>query len=105
MAILEAGLRLQGDAGSFYGFALARELSQADNGSLTAHGTLYKALGRMTEGGLLSAQWEDPAIAEAEGRPRRKLYRVTGQGELALSAEIRRLVLARAWQGQGLRTT
>ena len=81
IAILEHGIA----ADSFYGFALARSL--ADDGSaLTAHGTLYKALARMTEAGLLAAEWEDHAPAEAEGRPRRRLYRVTGEGAKALAA-------------------
>lgn len=69
----------------FYGFALARALS--DGGSaLTAHGTLYKALTRMTTAGLLEATWEDAELAEADGRPRRRLYRVTGEGARALAA-------------------
>ena len=52
---------------------------------LTAHGTLYKALGRLAEAGLLEARWEDAETAEAEGRPRRRLYRVTGAGASALA--------------------
>jgi DNA-binding PadR family transcriptional regulator len=51
---------------------------------LTAHGTLYKALDRMERMGLLESRWEDPEVAAAQGRPRRRLYRVTGQGERAL---------------------
>ena len=80
-AILEHGI----SADTFYGFALARSLADGDS-ALTAHGTLYKALGRMTEAGLLSSEWEDAAEAEAEGRPRRRIYRVTGEGARALSA-------------------
>ena len=80
-AILEAGLADQ----PFYGFALARALS--DGGSaLTAHGTLYKALTRMTAAGLLEATWEEADLAEIEGRPRRRLYRVTGEGVRARAA-------------------
>ncbi|MBA3339480.1 MAG: PadR family transcriptional regulator, partial [Geodermatophilaceae bacterium] len=48
-------------------------------------GTLYKALGRLTNAGLLDSWWEDPAIAEGEGRPRRRLYRITGAGVQAWS--------------------
>ena len=82
--ILECGLSLQGANQNFYGFALAKQLAaSADGSSLTAHGTLYKALARMTEAGLLEAQWEEASIAEHEGRPRRRLYRVSGEGELA----------------------
>jgi PadR family transcriptional regulator PadR len=82
--ILESGLQLQASVGSFYGFALARQLAERDGAALTAHGTLYKALARMTESGLLESSWEDPATAEADGRPRRRLYTVTGEGALAL---------------------
>jgi DNA-binding PadR family transcriptional regulator len=52
---------------------------------LTAHGTLYKALDRMQRAGLLESEWEDPLIAAREGRPRRRLYRVTAVGEAAVA--------------------
>ena len=85
--IVECGLSLQNTDGSFYGFALARELADRAGAGLTAHGTLYKALARMRDSGLLEASWEDAEAAERENRPRRRLYRVTGTGELAGSAE------------------
>jgi PadR family transcriptional regulator PadR len=94
--ILAAGMELQGDEGDFYGFALAKRMAeQTDAVGLTAHGTLYKALARLSERGLLESTWEDPAIGEAEGRPRRRLYRVTGAGELAYRTELdaRRVVV------------
>lgn len=89
--ILQSGLRLQAENGSFYGFSLARELADHAGGSLTAHGTLYKALSRLKDSGLLEAAWEDAATAEADNRPRRRLYQVSAQGELALSVERIRL--------------
>jgi DNA-binding PadR family transcriptional regulator len=62
----------------FHGFALAHAMrKQSASRSLTAHGTLYKALGRLEEFGLLSSRWEDDA---PEGRPRRRLYELTAQG-------------------------
>lgn len=80
--ILEAGLGLE----RFHGFELAKALADAPGSrGLTAHGTLYKALQRLEDGGLLSSRWEDPEIAAAAGRPRRRLYEVTGLGEQALS--------------------
>jgi len=81
LVILEHGVSHAG----FYGFALARSIADGAP-TLTAHGTLYKALARMTEAGLLTAEWEDHAPAEAEGRPRRRLYRVTGEGAKAYAA-------------------
>jgi PadR family transcriptional regulator, regulatory protein PadR len=87
VGILEVGVALQKTGDSFYGFAVARELASAEGETLTAHGTLYKALNRMAVGGLLESEWEDPAIAESEKRPRRRLYRVTAKGALALATQ------------------
>ena len=84
IAILSAGMDLQATDGSFYGFSLARQLSDDANGkALTAHGTLYKALARLAEAGLIEATWEDPDVAADAGRPRRRLYRLSGEGEIA----------------------
>ena len=45
-----------------------------------ASGTVYVALGRLQKRGLLAATWEKTAIAEAEGRPRRRYYALTAAG-------------------------
>jgi DNA-binding PadR family transcriptional regulator len=50
-------------------------------------GTLYPLLMRMTDQGLVEAEWREPA---QPGRPARHAYRLTAQG----------LVLARAIAGQ-----
>lgn len=66
----------------FYGYALARALQrQEDSGSLSAYGALYRALGRLEQMGLLTSRWEDPEVAQADRRPLRRLYALTGQGE------------------------
>jgi len=87
VSILEAAIDLRrGGADEFHGFAVAKEIKDREDArTLTAHGTLYKALERMERAGLLESRWEDPAAAADEGRPRRRLYRVTGLGEQALS--------------------
>jgi PadR family transcriptional regulator PadR len=79
--ILESGLAL-GSSEPFYGYSIAKAIAP-EGGALTAHGTLYKALGRLVEAGLLESHWEEPAVPEHEGRPRRRLYTVTGSGALA----------------------
>lgn len=81
--ILAAALAL--DGASFHGFGLAQTMRE-HNGSraLTAHGTLYKALGRLEELGLLASRWE--SAESAEGRPRRRLYELTGDGVRAAEA-------------------
>jgi hypothetical protein len=64
---------------TFHGFGLAQAMrEQRGSRSLTAHGTLYKALARLEELGLLASRWEDPEAAD--GRPRRRLYELTGRG-------------------------
>ncbi|MBX7159288.1 MAG: PadR family transcriptional regulator [Acidimicrobiia bacterium] len=68
----------------FHGFEIARRIRDQEGARrLTAHGTLYKALGRMETAGLLESRWEDPDRASAEGRPRRRLYSVTALGAAA----------------------
>jgi PadR family transcriptional regulator, regulatory protein PadR len=81
--ILHAALwLLRSGQATFHGFGLAQAMrEQSASRSLTAHGTLYKALGRLEEFGLLSSRWEDAAAAE--GRPRRRLYELTRQGAYA----------------------
>jgi PadR family transcriptional regulator PadR len=78
--ILEAALSmLRAGQDTFHGFGLAQAMrEQAGSRSLTGHGTLYKALGRLEEFGLLDSRWEDAGAAE--GRPRRRLYELSKQG-------------------------
>ena len=74
-----------------HGFALAKLLTdQSRSRGLTSHGTLYKALARLEGAGLLTSRWEDAAVAEPEGRPRRRLYRVSADGRAALGAHVER---------------
>lgn len=97
-------LRRAGGA-TFHGFALAQAMrEEAGSRALTAHGTLYKALGRLEAFGLLASSWEDAGAAE--GRPRRRLYELTGQGvrvaEMARAARGRspgRPAPRLAWEG------
>jgi len=78
--ILDAALAmLPSGQATFHGFGLAQTMRVGSaSRSLTAHGTLYKALGRLEEFGLLTSRWEDATVAE--GRPRRRLYELTSQG-------------------------
>ena len=78
--IVEVALSmLRSGQGTFHGFGLAQTMrEQSGSRALTAHGTLYKALSRLEEFGLLTSRWEDAAAAE--GRPRRRLYELTGEG-------------------------
>lgn len=56
-------------------------------------GTIYPILARFEQVGWLHSAWEDPAVHEAAGRPRRRFYRLTTDG-----AEQVRAALARAYR-------
>ncbi len=99
VAILQAAVDLvaAGQA-EFHGYMIASEIRERENArALTAHGTLYKALDRMKKAGYLESSWEDPDLAVQENRPRRRLYRVTAEGQRALHLAAENAV-AGAWQ-------
>lgn len=88
VAILDAliQLRRHGTAEA-HGFLIASELRAiGDDRRLTAYGTLYKALDRLVGSGAIESRWEDPEIAAADGRPRRRYHRITLAGEAARTA-------------------
>ena len=49
-----------------------------------ASGTVYPALRRLEDAGLVVSKWERPSIAQAEQRPPRKYYEITKAGKVAL---------------------
>jgi PadR family transcriptional regulator PadR len=53
-------------------------------------GTIYPALRRLEESGLVTSKWEKPAIAQQEMRPPRKYYELTRGGEGALAEAAKR---------------
>lgn len=85
--ILEAATALGRDGvRAFHGYGLAKSMRAGSDGRmLTAHGTLYRGLQRLERAKLLEAFWEDPTEAEQEGRPRRRLYRLTALAAVALN--------------------
>ncbi len=87
VSILEAALALdKHGTKAFHGYALAKVLkTETKRRTLTAYGTLYRALHRLERAGLVESFWEDPAHSELDGRPRRRLYRVTALAQIALA--------------------
>ena len=86
LAICSAALVLR-DRGveQFHGYLIAKELKDTSNTKLlTAYGTLYRALGRLEQMGLMTSTWEDPQIPADENRPRRRLYTITPDGRAAV---------------------
>jgi len=75
---------LKTDVTEFHGYEMAKELARSrDRQSLAAYGTLYRALARLVDMGLLESRWEDPMIAAQENRPLRRFYTLTIPGRHA----------------------
>lgn len=53
-------------------------------------GTVYPALRRLEEQGLVKSKWEREATAQRDGRPTRKYYEVTKAGREALAEAVKR---------------
>ncbi len=87
ISILATALVLQARGqDEFHGFFIAKEMKEGQSAKrLTAHRTLYRALGRLEDAGLLISRGEDPADAQRESRPIRRLYSTTPQGLRALA--------------------
>lgn len=69
---------LMSDEEESYGYDLARICG-------APWGTIYKVLKEMNGVGYVEGHQESEDAAAAEGRPVRKLYKVTGEGEAALA--------------------
>jgi DNA-binding PadR family transcriptional regulator len=97
IAICDAALQLRARGQrTFHGYELAKALADgADARLLTAYGTLYRALGRLEDMGLLESRWEDGAAPARDNRPPRRLYTLTASAKPALE-EARRALPARA---------
>ena len=95
-----AGALLRRGTTEFHGYELAKQLRDASDARLlTAYGTLYRALMRLEEMGLLKSRWEDPEIPARENRPGRRLYSLTGKGEAVIREHGRALRATRAARG------
>jgi len=53
-------------------------------------GSVYPALRRMEQAGLIDSKWEKQGLAQEEGRPPRKYYEVTPTGVDALAEALKR---------------
>lgn len=56
-------------------------------------GTVYPALRRMEKQGWVRCDWEEDGEAKRAGRPRRKYYRLTAEGEVVLAEARKRFRL------------
>jgi DNA-binding PadR family transcriptional regulator len=69
------------------GYAFGFEILDATG--LTS-GTVYPALDKLEELGLLRSTWEDEDEARRQGRPPRRYFAVTALGARALAAALER---------------
>jgi DNA-binding PadR family transcriptional regulator len=82
-----AALMLQAiDAGCVYGLSIIEKTG-------IQSGTVYPGLRRLERDQLIRSRWEEQAIADAELRPPRKYYQLTGAGKTALEASQKRYPL------------
>ena len=56
-------------------------------------GTVYPALRRLEDAGLVASKWERQQIAQRELRPPRKYYEMTSDGSAALADAVKRYKL------------
>lgn len=54
-------------------------------------GTVYKLLHRLEKRGAVKGTWESAEVAERERRPRRRYYRLTGEGERSLAESLEKI--------------
>jgi DNA-binding PadR family transcriptional regulator len=88
-------------AGERHGYGIILDIQARGDTVVTDVGTMYRALARMAENGLIAAAARRPA-ADA-GDERRNYYRITDAGVRAARAEVRRLeALMRAARIGGL---
>lgn len=85
--------------GPKHGFDLVAELGLSS-------GTIYPILRRLEERRLVVSEWEDEQAAHAEGRPRRRYYDLTSNGEAAVGEAVERFerhqkAFARLLPGRG----
>ncbi|HSM03380.1 MAG TPA: PadR family transcriptional regulator [Longimicrobiales bacterium] len=76
--------------GERHGYAIMRDIEERTGGAKSLHaGTLYRALARLVDTGLLEELDED--VVDDEGDERRRYYALTALGREVAVAEARRL--------------
>jgi DNA-binding PadR family transcriptional regulator len=77
-------------SGEQHGYSIMREVEQRSRGNVTLHpGTLYRALARLLESGLIEELAERPDARNDDER--RRYYRLTERGIAVAAAEAERL--------------
>ena len=78
--------------GERHGYGIMLEVRERTGGRVRlGPGTLYGAIKRLKEGGVIEESGEKPDTGEAPADERRRYYRLTGFGGAVLAAEVERL--------------
>ena len=78
--------------GERHGYGIMLEVRDRTGGTVRlGPGTLYGAIKRLKEGGVIEGSGERSEPGEALGDGRRRYYRLTGFGAEVLAAEVERL--------------
>jgi DNA-binding PadR family transcriptional regulator len=78
--------------GERHGYGIMLEVRERTGGRVRlGPGTLYGAIKRLKEGGVIEESGERPDPAEGADDERRRYYRLTGFGGEVLAAEVERL--------------
>ena len=90
-------------SGERHGYGIIQDIAARGDGAVPDVGTMYRALARMADLGLIEAAARRPAPDAADER--RNYYRITDAGRRVARAEVRRLeALMRAARAGGLTT-
>ncbi|MEV8319869.1 helix-turn-helix transcriptional regulator [Streptomyces sp. NPDC059900] len=65
------------------------------------NGTLFPILERLRQAGWVERYWEQDEIAEGEGRPRRRFYRISSKGADLAPLALAEAMAAAAAKGSG----
>jgi len=81
-SILEAALQLHREGiKEFHGIQIAGKIKDQEGARLlTGYGTLYRALGRLQQRGILQSRWEELLPTDGN-RPRHRYYQLVGEIE------------------------
>src|SRR6266545_7754666 len=86
--VLEIALALA--AGERHGYEIMQDVERRTDGTIVLHpGTLYRALGRLLDQGLIEELADRPAAGGDDER--RRYYRLTALGHAVARAEVERL--------------
>ena len=77
-------------AGERHGYEIMQDVERRTDGHIVLHpGTLYRALGRLLDQGLIEELDERPAAGDDDER--RRYYRLSALGQAVARAEVERL--------------